>query len=115
MDEFVDPELVAMKAELLKYAKIAKDNADLLEVRDAQLGGVSKALAEANCCEARQLRMCTEQVSGLTREMMIASFPRRGAATDYVSCQLGVTCHQLFSLRVIDPVRVYGHIPLVDP
>ena len=48
MDEFVDPELVAMKAELLKYAKIAKDNADLLEVRDAQLGGVSKALAEAN-------------------------------------------------------------------
>ena len=67
------------------------------------------------CCEPRQLRMCTEQVSGLTREMMIASFPRRGAATDYVSCQLGVTCHQLFSLRVIEPVRVYGHIPLVDP
>ena len=60
--------------------------------------------------------MCTEQVSGLTREMMIASFPRRGAATDYVSCQMGDPCHaELFRLRVVEPVRVYGHIPLVDP
>ena len=62
----MDPELVAMKAELLKYAKIAKDNADLLEVRDAQLGGVSKALAEANAT-----------LRGLHAEAHTPGMPRR--------------------------------------